>query len=140
MAPNNRHLVSPSSGSQKSEISSTPSKSRCGQGHTPSRGAENQSFLLPASGGCWHSLAGGHTGPIPASVATLFSPLLSLISLCLPLVRTIMMARRAHLYGDGRTMTSKSLIPSAGILFPYKVTFHRFQGLGAGCLWGPLFS
>lgn len=62
-----QQTLSPSSGSQKFEISSTSSKSRCGQGHPPSRGSENQFLVLLASGGCWPSLAGGHKNPIPAS-------------------------------------------------------------------------
>ena len=52
---------------------------------------------LPASGSCWHSLAGGLLTAISASVFTLPSPpRLGQISLGSPLIGIHLMAFRAH--------------------------------------------
>lgn len=56
---------------------------------------------LPGSGSCQHSLAFGHTTLIPALTVTLPLPLLYEISLCLPFIRSYVIAFRAHMANSG---------------------------------------
>ena len=70
VAWNNRNLLSPSSGGQKSKIHIIGLKSRCGQGRAPP--------------GCWDSLICGRVTPVSASKVTL-APLLCVPKLPLPL-------------------------------------------------------
>ena len=85
------------------EISITGLKSRCqGAMLPPETLGRICSLLLPASCGCQHCLACGRITPISAFVVTLLShPLLGGISLCLSLIRTLVIAFRAHLNNSG---------------------------------------
>lgn len=67
-------------GSQKYEMSFRGLRSKCCQAWFLLETPENLSLTLPASRGCWHTLAIGHTTPIFASVIMLPSPLSDLLS------------------------------------------------------------
>ena len=90
-AYNNTDLFSHSSGSQKSKIQG------CQQGHAPSKGSKEESFLpLPASGGPRYSLACGSITPISVSIFTSSSLCMSLCGSVLFLWGDQVTVLRAH--------------------------------------------
>lgn len=96
---------------------------------------------LLASGGLWHSLAGGHMAPI--FKVSIFKSLPGLhiasssachiISLCLPLIRVHVIAFRTDPGHPGPSLHLQSPFSSC------KVTV-RFHGLGHRSFWGGCYS
>lgn len=94
-----------------------------------------------ASGGWWHSLAGGHMAPI--FKVSIFKSLLGLhiasssachtISLCLPLIRVHAIAFRADPRHPGPSLHLQSPCSSRKVIV-------RFQGLGNRSFWGGCYS
>ena len=114
-------------------------KSRCQQGHAPSRGFRGESApclfqFLVSAGLPWLEAT---ITPTSASIFALPSPLcVSWISLFLYYVKTLL-AFTAHLYSPGLSPVSRSLIISVKMLFPNKKTFYSFWGLRPNVFGAP---
>lgn len=124
VASNNRNFFSPSSGDQKSEISITGLKIKVSERpHSLRRLSGRLSSCL------WQlrvapSIPCVHITPGSAPEVPVPSPLLSELSLCLPLIKTLGFASGSHSDNPGEYPHFKSLnlITSAKFL-PYKVPF-----------------
>lgn len=138
---NDAHLFFHSSKDHKTKISFIGMKSKCKQGYAVSPWSFRDMFLpCPYSGGCRHSLACGGISLI--SNSSIFKSLSALpsgwlllcISLSRPLIRTYLIALRAHLNNPGWSDCKMLYLIIARTLFTNQVPFSNF--IYWGIFWG----